>query len=63
MKIHENVHVKGICIDKSNRMKVYTHINLVSVFQVSRTLFCQKPMHLFSGYSLFLFISNSKKYI
>ena len=32
MKIHENVHVKGICIDKSNRMKVYTHINLVSMF-------------------------------
>ena len=45
MKIHENFHVKGIFHhDKSNRMKIYTGIYL-------RT---------FSGYSLFLFISNSE---
>ena len=31
MKIHENVHVKGVFHhDKSNRMKVYTRIYLVS---------------------------------
>ena len=33
MKIHENFHVKGIFHhDKSNRMKVYTRIYLVSMF-------------------------------
>ena len=33
MKIHENFHVKGIFHhDKSNRMKVYTCIYLVSMF-------------------------------
>ena len=33
IKIHENFHVKGIFYhDKSNRMKVYTRIYLVSMF-------------------------------
>ena len=33
MKIHENFHVKGIFHHyKSNRMKVYTRIYLVSCF-------------------------------
>ena len=33
MKINENFYVKGILHhDKSNRMKVYTHIYLVSMF-------------------------------
>ena len=33
MKIHENFHVKGIFhYDKSNRMKVYTCIYLISMF-------------------------------
>ena len=33
MKINENFHVKGILHhDKSNRMKVYTRIYLVSMF-------------------------------
>ena len=33
MKIHENFHVKGIFHhDKSNTMKVYTHVYLVSMF-------------------------------
>ena len=33
MKIHENVHVKGIFHhDKSNRTKIYTCLYLVSMF-------------------------------
>ena len=33
MKIHEHFHVRGILHhDKSNRMKVYTYICLVSLF-------------------------------
>ena len=41
MNIHQNFQVKGIFRhDKSNRMKVYTGIYVVTVFQVYRTSFC-----------------------
>ena len=61
MKIHENFHVKGIFHhDKSNRMKVYACICLVSLFFRFLELCSTRNQCICFQVILFLFISNSE---
>ena len=58
MKIHENFYVKGIFHHKSNRMKVYTCICLVSLFFRFVELFLLET-NAFAFRLVSAFISNS----
>ena len=58
MKIHENFYGKGIFHHKSNRMKVYTCICLVSLFFRFVELFLLET-NVFAFRLVSAFISNS----
>ena len=60
MKIHENFHVKGIFHDKTNRMKVYTCIYLVSMLFRFADLCSARNQCIYFQVILFLIISNSE---
>ena len=61
MEIHENFHVKGIFHhDKSNRIKVYRCIYLVSMFFRFLKLYSTRNQCIYFQVILFLFTSNSE---
>ena len=61
MEIRENFHVKGIFHhDKSNRIKVYRCIYLVSMFFRFVKLYSARNQCIYFQVILFLFISNSE---
>ena len=61
MKIYENFHVKGIFHhDKSNRMKVYAYICLVSLFFRFVKLYSARNQCICFQFILLLFIPTSE---